>query len=91
MADGMNSPPFVPQAQEYTNEGILLSPLPPLVHPRHSIVPQGWTEPVHNTLTLNSHLQRRFMKKKLHFLEWPLRFNEMYILPYPQILCILLL
>lgn len=57
MADGMNSPPSVPQAQKYTNEGILLSPLPALVHPHHSIVPQGWTEPVHNTLTLNSHLQ----------------------------------
>lgn len=64
----MNSPPSVPQAQEYTNEGILLSPLPPLVHPCHSIVPQGWTDPVHNTLTLNSHLQRRFMKKS--FSSW---------------------
>lgn len=83
----MNSPPSVPQAQGYTKERILLSSLPALVHPGHPIVPQGWTDPIHNTLTLNSHLQRRSMKKKLHFLEWPLRFNEMHILPYAQILC----
>lgn len=83
----MNRPPPVLRPQGYTKEGILLSSLPAVVQPGHSIVPQGWTDPVHSTLTLNSHLQHRFPKRKLNFLKWPLRFSEMHSLPHPQTLC----
>lgn len=80
MANGMNSPSFCSAGTRVQTEGILLSFLLVLMHSSYSIVPQGRTDPIHNILIFNSHLQHGFIKKKLHFL-------EMHILPCPQILC----